>query len=291
MFPHLPPLELRNISPIEHCVYCDSREGLSREHVMPRGMSGAVTLPAGSCDQCAKITKRIETTCMRGSLLHARVKYALHNTPSERPEGFPIKFTASDGRRWTQKVRPDEFPITWMLPVLEQPGIISGVTPEESKLGILTIKNDDELYQKLLRRPGVHSVQPESGGVVIDQFYRWIAKIAFCYAVARFGYQHVADSALRSLVREWHPHANYVVGGKNELALPNTSYKLEQAEPLIFRVRAYEKRRRNRRYLCVELRLLPIIETPTYLAVVKELSLDAPETPHDAGYQLHATSV
>jgi hypothetical protein len=41
------PRELRNIRPIGKCIYCVRTDNLSREHVVPRGMGGTITLPKG----------------------------------------------------------------------------------------------------------------------------------------------------------------------------------------------------------------------------------------------------
>ncbi|MBW5439696.1 hypothetical protein FXB41_34575 [Bradyrhizobium canariense] len=226
---------------------------------------------------------------MRSTLLHARVRLALHNTPKERPDGFPVQFVGTDGRLWKQKVAPAEFPILWMLPVLERPGILRGVDPGATSLGILRPKVDNALREELRTRPGVRSVTTESGGVMIDIFYRWIAKIAFCYGVAKYGYGLVGKSALKSLVKKWDPHANHLIGGKNGLILPSQQHHLEPEEPLIFRVRAFEDLTDpGKRVLAVELRLLPLLETPTYIAILTELQDGSPTIPPDPGYELTA---
>jgi hypothetical protein len=154
ILPYLPPRELRNIKSIGQCVYCGSKENLSREHVVPRGMGGTITLPKGSCARCAKITHAFETECMRTTLLRERVKLGLHRHPKERPETFPITFTDISGVETVEQIEPQDYPTVWNMPIYEHPGILRNVQPEQTKLGHLHAHTDDPAFRRLLERPG-----------------------------------------------------------------------------------------------------------------------------------------
>jgi hypothetical protein len=49
-------LNNRKYHPIGHCIYCGGTSGLSREHILPFGLSGTAELPEASCERCRKIT-------------------------------------------------------------------------------------------------------------------------------------------------------------------------------------------------------------------------------------------
>ena len=73
MPPPLPPLELRNISPIGKCIYCERTDNLTTEHIVPRGMKGTVTLPKGSCTELLA-DKGYDTDAIRAFLKEQGIK-------------------------------------------------------------------------------------------------------------------------------------------------------------------------------------------------------------------------
>ena len=242
---YLPPLprELRNIRPIGKCIYCGRTDNLSREHVVPRGMGGTITLPKGSCTACAEVTKKIETACIRNTLIHIRVKYGLHHHPKERPDTFPITLRDWSDNETVKQVPVGDFPTLWAMPIYEYPGILSNKGPEETRFGILHSHQDDASFQKLLRLPGVKSVSIMSGTVDTWIFARWIAKIGYCYAVARLGIEKVRLSPLVDMIINGSPYPNYLIGGLNSLDLMvSNEFTLEPESDEVFKVDMRELR-------------------------------------------------
>lgn len=269
----LPPVELRNIEPIGECVYCGATSDLRREHVVPRGMQGEVTLPQGCCPRCADHTRDIETHCLRHTLIHVRMQLGLHNHPSELPETFPVKLTDWSDNESTLQVPVVDFPTMWAMPIYEYPGILRGMTQEEAGGGVIVYAHkDDANFQKLLALPNVKSVSATPGAVSIDLFTRFIAKIAYCYAVAGFGLNAVKSSPLVDLIRNGSPHLNYFVGGLNKLkidAQPQPTFELEPATNEIFHVEMRKVPDPNcNQYWAVYVRLLPNLSGASYLAIV-----------------------
>jgi hypothetical protein len=263
--------DLRNTAPISECVYCGSTKGLTREHIVPRGMKGTITLPKGSCNDCADITKGIETSCMRKTLIDVRVKHSLHRHPKERPDSFPVHFTDWSGKESTRRVPAQDLPTVFIMPIYEYPGILLEKEPEDTSLGILYASKDEDAFRRLLALPGVKSVTVESGGIDIGLFARWIAKISYCYAVARLNLDTVKNSPLRGIIRDGAKNCSYLVGGFNDLQLPSHSFKLEPPEDTIFRLHLAEAESRSGKvYFAVYVRLLPFLGAPSYLTVVCE---------------------
>jgi hypothetical protein len=269
----LPPLGLRDIKPIGECVYCGSTSDLRREHVVPRGMQGEVTLPQGSCGTCADLTKDIETHCLRHTLIHVRMQLGLHNHPNELPETFPVKLTDWSDNESTLQVPIADFPTIWAMPIYDYPGILRGVTQEEASGGVIAYAHKhDANFQKLLALPNVKSVSATTGALSVDLFTRFIAKIAYCYAVAGFGLNAVKSSPLVDLIRNSSPQSNYFVGGLNNLkmdAQPQPTFELEPATNEIFRVEMRKvPDQSGDLFWAVYVRLLPNLSGASYLAIV-----------------------
>jgi len=270
--PYLPPRELRNLRPIGRCVYCGRTDNLTKEHAIPSGMGGTITLPQGSCPTCAKLTQEIETKCMRKTLLHARVKSGLHRHRKERPNTFPVIFSDWSDNKTVKQVPVADFPMLWVMPIYEYPGILLNKKPDETSLGIMHSHKDKASFDKLLRLPGVKSISVTSGVVTPLAFAQWIAKIGYCYAVARLGIETVKKSGLADMIINGSEYPNYFVGGLNELNLSvSTGFVLEPKSDDIFQVEMRDITALDgRSYICVYVRLLPMLQGASYLTVVCE---------------------
>ena len=269
---YLPPPKLRNIRPIGKCIYCGCSDKLTREHVVPRGMGEDVTLPKGSCTTCAEVTKKIETACMRATLIHVRVKYGLHKHPKERPDSFPVVFTDWSGNETIRQIPAEDFPTLWAMPIYEYPGILLNKKQEDARFGILHAHKDEASFQKLLRLPGVKSVTVRSWGVDTWSFARWIAKIGYCYAVACLGLEKVKASPLVDMIINGSKYPNYLIGGLNKLnLLISEDFTLEPKNNELFKVYLQEiKAFHGKSYIAVYVRLLPMLQGATYIAVINE---------------------
>ena len=273
--PYLPPRELRNIRPIGRCVYCGRTDNLTKEHAIPRGMGGTITLPKGSCPTCAKLTHEIETTCMRETPVRVRVKVGLHRHRNERPNTFPVTFSDWSDNKTLKQVPVADFPMLWAMPIYEYPGILLNKQPDETSFGILHCHKDDTSFNKLLRLPGVKSITVSAGAVNSLSFYQWIAKIGYCYAVARLGIEAIEKSRLADMIINGSQYPNYLVGGLNQLNLSvSNNFVLEPKSDDIFKVGMKDIMALDGRYYtCVYVRLLPMLQGASYLTVVCEKNI------------------
>jgi hypothetical protein len=189
-----------------------------------------------------------------------------------------MTFTDYSGNETVRHVHVSDFPNLWIMPVFECPGILLNVKPEETRFGILhTNEGDQAAYQKLLRLPGVKSVSATSGGAENWIFARWIAKIGYCYAVALFGLANVKSSPLVDMIRHGSKFPNYLVGGLNKLNLSvSQEFTLEPPTNEIFRVRMMDVTAADgKTYMAVYVRLLPMLQAATYIAVIGEKIQDS----------------
>jgi hypothetical protein len=209
---------------------------------------------------------------MRNTLIHIRVKYGLHRHPKERPDTFSVTFRDWSDNETVKQVPAADFPTLWAMPIYEFPGILSNKNQDETRFGILHRHQDDASFQKLLRIPGVKSVSITSGAVDTWIFARWIAKIGYRYAVARLGIEKVRLSPLVDMIITGSPYPNYLIGGLNSLDLVvSNEFTLEPESDEVFKVDMRELRGFDgKSYVCVYVRLLPMLKGASYLAVVCE---------------------
>lgn len=231
-------------------------------------MGGEVTLPRGSCLQCANLTRDIEDHCMRRTLIYARMQLGLHNHPDELPKTFPVTLADWSGNESILQVPVADYPALWAMPIYDYPAILRGVPLRDATGGVkLYAHKHDTNFQKLLALPNVKSVSAQTGGVRIDLFTRWLAKIAYGYAVASFGLSAVKKSPLVNLILNGSEQLNYYVGGLN--TQPQPTYELEPAANENFRVEMRKVTDADGSlYWAVYMRLLPNYQSPSYLVVV-----------------------
>jgi hypothetical protein len=111
--------------PLRRCMYCGSKDQLSTEHIVPRGLGGNILFPRSTCEKCRKITHEFETVNMRKNFLYFRVHTGLHQHPRERPTHLPVRIRGSG----TRLVLPSAHPNWLTLPLFMRPGILANLPP------------------------------------------------------------------------------------------------------------------------------------------------------------------
>jgi hypothetical protein len=148
----------------------------------------------------------------------------------------------------------------YSYPCYEYPGIISNTKAAETRFGMLYAHRYDATAQKRLRLlslPGVKSISFKSGSVNTWIFARWIAKIGYCYAVARLGVEKVKSSPLVDMIINGSQYPNYLIGGLNNLNLAiSREFMLEPKSDEVFKVDMRELRASDgKSYICIYIRL------------------------------------
>lgn len=184
------PLLIENTvkaEPVGSCIYCGSRDKLTDEHIVPFALGGRYVLPSSSCEKCAKITSSFEQKVLRGFMLNARTA---SNMPTrrrkERPKTLTLEFE-KEGKREIIGLLPNEHPGLLHLPILEEPGFLTGYKLKEGMTvkGLETIqfgKNPYLVAHKLNASSIISTTD-----VDIWAFARLLAKIGYCMAVSSIG--------------------------------------------------------------------------------------------------------
>lgn len=111
--------------PIGRCIYCLRRDvELTDEHIVPYGLGNTLgdILYKASCNACAKITSRFETTMLRENLLPLRSVLQMpsrKNKKSYQTVKQQVKYT--DGRTAEINVPFDKYLGQFGLPIFESP--------------------------------------------------------------------------------------------------------------------------------------------------------------------------
>lgn len=141
------------------CIYCGNKDdphSLTKEHVIPKGLGGALQFRKASCKKCQRVTARFEEECLRNN-------FSVYRTAAKLPSSRP----------------PLETPRGLCLPILPRPGILVGRPP-----------STDLLCDTMATWSGFDpSEGPMKGPTTFNliAFIRTLAKIGHGYAVAKLG--------------------------------------------------------------------------------------------------------
>jgi hypothetical protein len=189
-------LAKRRYPAVNRCIYCGSTEDLSREHIIPFGLSGTATLRKASCERCRKITGALELKLLRGQLWPVRVLRGLQSRrPNEAPKSYKLTLLRK-GNEESIDLPADEYPILIHFPVFPVPGFLTGTI----QAGAITAKGLHVVSfglspEAVGRRFGATGIRVTVSQQPVE-FAREIAKIAYAYAVAELG----LDSFLEAYV-------------------------------------------------------------------------------------------
>lgn len=179
-------IDTRQSTEIGKCIYCGTTEGeLTEEHVTPFGLSGLLVLTRASCERCRDITSALETTLLRHQWFAARAALRTrtrHKKERQKPQPMLIE---KDGEIKTiRAVWQDQWKII-QLPIFPIPAHIDG---RSYTSGIESTSMDQiELLEKgeeIAKRHGADKILLRN--YPVEVFARFIAKIAYGYAVERY---------------------------------------------------------------------------------------------------------
>jgi hypothetical protein len=254
---------------VNRCIYCGASEVLSDEHIIPLGLGGTWVLPKSSCPTCAKKTSSFEHTCQRTMLGPLRMYYDLPSRrKKQRPKKLPLKVKLTPDAEWSFiDVAQEIYPFLIMFPSLSTPDELSGqTTVGERGAAVRTFwirgaSFRDGLIphlEALAAELHVAAIMPTAEGRV-PEFFRMIAKIAHAFTVAELGIDSfspflkpvICDADTSNSVQWIGGHKHTEPSGA---ALHDLSFYSDTATPPDL--------------VAVRVRLLALLETPTYLVAV-----------------------
>jgi hypothetical protein len=210
----------RKYDPIGRCVYCGSAGssgGLSDEHIVPLSLGGDAVLKKASCRRCATVTSQIELYLGR-SIFH---EFRAHvRAPSRRrrlPSTLSANVSVGDQEVTTREFPAGDQPFALMLPIWDWPGIMRQVQPSPD-FPVCDVRAYNFMPSDLRETLGLPDDAPEPivhiapGSIDNVRFARGIAKIAYCGAVARYGFDGFRPLAVPDIILGKYSCIPYFVG-------------------------------------------------------------------------------
>jgi hypothetical protein len=199
---------------IGECIYCGSRDTLSREHAIPYGLNGPWTLQRANCAACAAITSGFEQDALRNLFQQVRTVLGLQTRRQKgRPQSLPLVLETA-GIQKTVQVALADFPLYLPAPVLPPPGALVGRAPSDwpppRDLHLIRLAGPS-FEEVATRHPGVDFVGTRLR-FSPDAFARTLAKTGFCAAVYALGIGPLRESPLRRIVTGHDPYVGHWVG-------------------------------------------------------------------------------
>jgi hypothetical protein len=201
-----------NPDPSGKCIYCGCAGILDREHIIAHGLGGGLILLKASCTRCAKITGKIERTCLHEMFLAYRTHFAL---PTYRRKSRPIALPVALGygtRRLRRYVPIKDHPHVLILPKLMLPGIMVGLPPGPDIMPVrYDIFGDVNNIHAKIRRLGAPQHFIEASFDLLA-FIRMLAKTAHALAVAELGFDGFEHKLSALILGEDLSLAAYLIG-------------------------------------------------------------------------------
>ncbi|CAG0984283.1 hypothetical protein FLAV_01941 [Flavobacteriales bacterium] len=173
---------------IGKCIYCSTMEGpLTKEHIIPNGLSGPWVLEKATCKRCADITSKFEKDVLRGLFIIPRTALRLKTyNPKERPEGFPLKIIKG-GIQKKVIIPIQEYPAKLSLFITDPPACISNIPYEKGIIvtGMCRVHISGPSVEEFRKKHGAKKVVEEI--VYSTNFARMLAKIAYGMSIAQIG--------------------------------------------------------------------------------------------------------
>lgn len=175
------------------CIYCNSSESLSDEHVLPYAMGGQIVLRKASCPKCARVTGQLEQRLLRGHWWPYRKRLGLQTrNPDASKELKSVRIHTANGETLDAKMPLESF-VAAMIFEFEPPSILSGSDtkgrPFAKNVGMKVL---GELPTEA--KIGSVPVQLSTSNKVefpvnfnSDDLTRFLAKVAHGYAISKEG--------------------------------------------------------------------------------------------------------
>ena len=229
-YPSLERLERKIYDPYGECIYCDSTENLSSEHIVAYGLGGNLELPKSSCQECARETSRTELEILRGELRPVRVFRAIQSRSKHKgaPSAYPLSIVRNGSEEIVQ-LSPAKYPILVPFPEFAPARLAVGEPsrPGIDVLGIITVSFGPD-PRTVLEELGATTLKPYVT-TSPPQFARMVAKIALSMAAATGALTLIkGKSPVRDMILGKNPNIGDYVG--------TLTYPLTAQEGMLHRV-------------------------------------------------------
>lgn len=249
--------------PANRCIYCGTKEDLTREHIVPYGLNGTSVIQAASCPECAKKTSGFERRVLRGPMRAVRV---LHGFQSRsKHEGALQTHTVRvirDGVQSEIEVPLEEAPIMLYFPEFAPPGIVTGkhgTGIDLTGVAVVCFGSSPKESARELRAEGLTLESPPYEPIA---FAKMLAKIGFATAYAEGALTRIDEPC---------PVIPAILSVTNDVGdwVGTMTGAYRKYPGLLHRVALHEDRERE--LLVAEVQLFASSGTPSYGVVLGKL--------------------
>jgi hypothetical protein len=257
-----PPLNLEKPrhyrTRVPQCIYCDSKDNLTDEHVIAFQLGGHIIIDNGSCEECRRKTQKYERICATEMFGAYRLSIGgpMRRRKRNWPYVGPLFVLDEHGKEHRIEIPWHQRPASLLLPRMTPPGFISGAPA--------VIKN---IWHHL---PDISVLPPgviQSGrGIRVGRVYprsftQLLAKIAHGTALVLLeGYTPDWDWPARRIARGELDEAKMAIGGYLD------DFPRDPEFPHWIVLEGIEKD--GRVYVVANIRLYAYLGTPIYSVVV-----------------------
>jgi len=247
------------------CIYCGEQQGLTTEHIIPKGLYGDLIFPASSCDACRNITSGLESFVLQRVLGFHRRRFG-YPSQTKKKRRNPIRGSIyrheQDGSETEIELDGGDLPLwSFTLPVYGHPMLVGLGTEKEQCSGdkIHAVVSGMDAAMALAIPSGTRPVSLPPMVYDAGKFMRFIAKVAHSYATAALG-RDSFNPLLSGLIREGHDIPRVWIGGEPEIP-PEESNVYSITLGIVER---YDQEK----FLAARIRILDYLGTPVYTAIV-----------------------
>ena len=241
------------------CVYCGSTEGLTDEHIVPRGLKGPWKLVKGSCQACNQITSAFEKSVLREQFILPRAALGLPTYhPKRRPQKFSFEVEKT-GHKETIVLPKTECPPLFVMLTGEKPRYIADYDYEKS-VNVTRASLHGSGLLKIKRKLNIDSLSVKVN-ISGNSFERMLAKIAYGMTILTYGPGALEECYVLPCILGQKDDTGYWVGSSVQDF--STLPKEQSLHRISLKVTGGEVR--------VLIRLFASYRTPEYLVIVGKL--------------------
>lgn len=192
--------------PVGRCIYCGAVETedkpLRPEHIIALALNGDKVLQKASCDDCAKLTGKIEGYNTQKLGLFGPTRY-VHKMRSRKrskwPKALPVTAKDIDGPEITFDVPISEYPATFTVPILPPARYFTEAVDDGrpvEKGSWWTWYQKGRLLELARKHGFKDGVQFTTNEVNTSKFSQMLAKIGHLAAVAHYGVDGFSPMAI-----------------------------------------------------------------------------------------------
>jgi hypothetical protein len=252
-----------SFSAVGRCIYCGSKENLSREHIIPYALGSDTVLPRSTCRKCAEITGHFEQVVLRGPMWPVRKLLRLKSRTkhADAPKTMQLLIWKNEEEKQIE-VPLEEYPVILYFLIFPPPEYSNKYY--ENRIKIIGI--DSICFglkpEEVIKKYGADKLILKNRPYKPVEFAQTIAKIGYSYAVATGEIKKIKGEPLL---------LSALLGKSNDIGKwVGTSQKHEVYQNLLHRLASFEDKEKN--LLIIEVQLFANSHTPIYEVIIGNLN-------------------